>query len=506
MNRNSIDSFNQLLEKLLRDNKTNKYANFYSKLNENISVSYLARVLSEIWNDTPPIKSVNPDLLKFVWYLFHDRGQLLDDLIKYSDSEKFENDMPNDLLIFELLLIRGKYDEISVRTDHLSIRHIRDLRLQDVRARSLILKNMGKEKSGDIDFACLPFKGYFCPPPFERFEPGDGITRLCCGGYMHISAGNPYEQDFDEIWNSDIALAVRESILSGSYEYCNKMLCPKLQNFDLIKSEDINDEYLQNIIRTKDVKFPTCYPRIVFLQTDIRCNLKCPSCRSGYRQTETNYLKNVEDNILKEVFAYNLKTLQISTSGDPFASPHYIRILKSLDPEKNKIDSFIIMTNGLLLNEKRWDSIRNIHGYNRLVLAISIDAAEKDTYEKLRSGGKWDILQENLNFISKLRKTNKISMLVFNFVVQNDNYKEMIKFIDMSREFGVDKIHFSQIASNPAMTKEYFEYQAIQFPTHENHDEFVLILNSPAFEDEIINLNNLLYLKKYSQCEIVEVG
>jgi len=73
---------------------------------------------------------------------------------------------------------------------------------------------------------------------------------------------------------------------------------------------------------------------------------------------------------------------------------------------------------------------------------ISIDASDKETYEKLRRGAKWEILCENMNFVSELRKNNAIERLQLNFVIQNENYNQMEKFIDLGRQWNVDEIIF----------------------------------------------------------------
>ena len=56
---------------------------------------------------------------------------------------------------------------------------------------------------------------------------------------------------------------------------------------------------------------------------------------------------------------------------------------------------------------------------------ISIDAATKETYETVRRGGKWDVLERNLKFINSIET---LDYLTVSFVAQKANYKEMVDF------------------------------------------------------------------------------
>ena len=42
---------------------------------------------------------------------------------------------------------------------------------------------------------------------------------------------------------------------------------------------------------------------------------------------------------------------------------------------------------------------------------MSIDAATKETYDKIRVGGDWDLLMKNIEMLSRLRVEGKINIL-----------------------------------------------------------------------------------------------
>ena len=66
-----------------------------------------------------------------------------------------------------------------------------------------------------------------------------------------------------------------------------------------------------------------------------------------------------------------------------------------------------LLSNGLLFNQTNWEKfIDNKTGY--IMLTVSIDAATKETYEKIRRSGNFDILKQNMQFASKLRKAGQL--------------------------------------------------------------------------------------------------
>jgi MoaA/NifB/PqqE/SkfB family radical SAM enzyme len=132
--------------------------------------------------------------------------------------------------------------------------------------------------------------------------------------------------------------------------------------------------------------------------------------------------------------------VHIGSDGDPFASTVYRHFMEQT-PERDNI-KYSILTNGLMFKEFHTRVPNVIHNLNEL--GVSVDVASKDTYEKLRLGGKWDKINENLECIAKLRQKNNFRF-VLHFVVQQDNYHEMSKIIDLGEKYGADRVWLNKI-------------------------------------------------------------
>ena len=80
---------------------------------------------------------------------------------------------------------------------------------------------------------------------------------------------------------------------------------------------------------------------------------------------------------------------------------------------------------------KYWERVK--HQKFRSII-ISVDAATKETYEKIRVGGKWEELLTSLSLIAE--KRNKFEHIVINMTVMRSNYREIPQFIDLAESYG----------------------------------------------------------------------
>jgi len=123
---------------------------------------------------------------------------------------------------------------------------------------------------------------------------------------------------------------------------------------------------------------------------------------------------------------------------------------------------------------------------------ISIDAATKETYEKhTRIGGNWEILLDNLNFITTIPT---IRHYIFSFVVQDTNYKEMYDFYRMIESYmskREDKIKWevktNVITNWGTYADDVFNQKDVSNPTHQEHSEFLIQL------EKVKNLPNIVH-------------
>ena len=99
-----------------------------------------------------------------------------------------------------------------------------------------------------------------------------------------------------------------------------------------------------------------------------------------------------------------------------------------------------IVTNGLLMNEER---IKKLSKYN-LNLKISIDAVDKETYEQIRVGGKFETLVENLEILKKYKDAGANFKCELGAVIINKNYEKIDDIVNFAIKYGFENIIFQK--------------------------------------------------------------
>ena len=148
----------------------------------------------------------------------------------------------------------------------------------------------------------------------------------------------------------------------------------------------------------------------------------------------------VVDKLLSSGYLDQAKSLILSGRGEVFYSPYYRRLLETDLKRKN----IHILSNGILFNETNWNWLKN--KYETIDVQISVDAATKETYSKLR-GGNFDVLLKNLHMLAVLHRQGRIRKFKLNFLVQRDNFHEMIAFVQLGRALSVDCIEFQKMSN-----------------------------------------------------------
>ena len=361
---------------------------------------------------------------------------------------------------------------------------------------------------------------YVCEEPFLYTDVHTHGQFVCCPawGPPNIKVdidGTPNEKLFNESddvqrnWTSDTAYQIRKSVYDGSYSVCNHDLCPKLnqlKNSNIIPEkvllkEDFEKKY--NIRNLEDIKNFSTPPEEILFGFDRSCNLQCPSCRvslvtndnveSKAYKNKLHLLKSIEDS-----YGSNLKRILVTGSGDPFYSTIYRQYLQNFDKSKYpNLESLQIITNGVILNEKMWNSLKAAP-YIKFI-EISIDAGNKFTYENVtRLNGDWDRLISNLKFIATL---DTIDDIVCSMVVSKNNYKEMKEFYNLITEIFKDckgglGINYRQIAN--WWTYDLKQLKDLQVFEEEHSDFYDFLIELKKIHDlPFVNHNFHHIISKY---------
>lgn len=335
--------------------------------------------------------------------------------------------------------------------------------------------------------------GRVCATPFQQLDVLERSTHQCCASWLKTSAGDLSQHEWQEVWNSPTAQAVRASMLDGSYRYCNKIACPRIQASHWTPETDLaqNPQWAEMVAEGR-TEVPQG-PEVVNLAYDRTCNLSCPSCRTE-RFAATDAERATYDRMQERAILpmlKNAKRVMVTGSGDPFASKNFRRLLEQLTPEEYPDLRFQVMTNGMLFTPAQWAKFPTLHG-RTAVLKISVDAATGPTHELLRRGAKWPIVVENMIFAGELIKAGLIENFDLVFVVQTENFREMGDAVDLAHAVGATCVYFARITNWGTFTDRQYADKAVFLPTHPDHAEFLERMQDPRLLDPIAFLGDLV--------------
>lgn len=297
-----------------------------------------------------------------------------------------------------------------------------------------------------VKFATKNYQNKVCLQPFSSIEVNvNGNVALCgCYNWMPTMVGNLLKNNIHELLSSELAIDIRRSIHSGSYEYCNENTCGVIADNYLV---DINQLSTEDQNKVKNYTQYTM-PREIFFAGDLTCNLSCPSCRTQVIKTPDHQVEvqaQLGELVKNNLFVAGTNdpiTLHLSTTGEVFASPMLLSFLSTINVKDFPNLSIWLQTNGLLAPRK-WEAIGDAIQRVKNV-TVTIDAAKAETYEKLRRGGKWPDLQKAMRFLQQKKSELGITLHT-RMVVQQENSNQIEDFYLMSKDFDADKVEYARI-------------------------------------------------------------
>lgn len=310
-----------------------------------------------------------------------------------------------------------------------------------------------------------------------------GNVMACCSAF-ELTFGNCLYTSIEEIIHGIPAQIALLSIKNRTYSFCSN-LCFMYRNNGYRLSDE--NEIQNNPRREQDM--PQIKDFVVQLGYDRSCNLACPSCRAHritFPEDPQHIVQMIHDEA-KSMTKLHPKNLRIG-NGELFFSKYYRDIVFN-SYESNSIS---LITNGILFNGQNWNKLRS--RYKKIAIEFSIDAVTEDTYTKLRRGNFIQLL-ENLHYASILRKMGEMLRFSISFVIQVENFREMVDFVEMGNSLGADCIHFMKLNNFGHISKDAFVQMDVYDPNNYHHSEFVDMLTNPCFRLPNVkfdNLNNFL--------------
>jgi radical SAM protein with 4Fe4S-binding SPASM domain len=287
----------------------------------------------------------------------------------------------------------------------------------------------------------------FCKLPWTRMKIHyNGDVSMCCH-QSYFRLGNILEQDWQEIWFSPKADEIRKTTSQNQlHENCKKIECPffyaNLNNTQLF---EINDNGYPS-----EIEFDLHASHCNFGGKKADPKNTCIMCPRSYPEV-SNSLTTIKDNAnaivekIKPILPH-INSLAVMGLAEIFWQNKIFEIfdLLSFKEYSDKI-SFWANTNGSVFDTKSIEKFAEF--VRKSVICFSIDAANEETYLKIRKNNVFDKVINNLKNWNRVRKNlNKLGdnhqLSIYNNI-NLLNVNEISDMVVMAKELEVDAIYLT---------------------------------------------------------------
>ena len=216
-------------------------------------------------------------------------------------------------------------------------------------------------------------------------------------------------------------------------------------------------------------------PVILELETSTYCNINPPCVMCYPRIFKDSTMKDtfIDQKALEHLLEYIhiFRNISLHGVGEPLVGNTLFKILEKIDTDSSVVH---FTSNGLLLSE---DKSRYLVERKLKLLNLSIDAASKETYYKLRHSD-FDLVINNIRTLSSLKKlmNSDYPQIMMNMTLMKENICEALAFVDLAKELGATYVYYS-------ILNEFRDYEVYNGEFRYNYKEQMPDYISKYFQD-----------------------
>lgn len=191
------------------------------------------------------------------------------------------------------------------------------------------------------------------------------------------------------------------------------------------------DEYRSHWAAASKMEYVPDFPLFVRFETKFRCNLRCKMCVHGHPELARGYSYPGEMSfktycrLIDECVEHDCPSIGVNHANEPLLDRDLVERIHYA-AQKGIMDIHL-NTNAVLLTEELAKRLLD-SGLTRL--CFSIDAATKETFQKIRVGADYDLIMRNIDMFLELKEKGGYTLPVTraSMVLQEDNADEVEQF------------------------------------------------------------------------------
>ncbi len=208
----------------------------------------------------------------------------------------------------------------------------------------------------------------------------------------------------------------------------------------------IGEKNLQRVVGLKNRLIPSKERYLILIDTTDGCNLKCTFCTRD--NLKPILMKASEfDTILRRLKGH-ISSLQLSCAWEYSIAKNSAEVLRILG--KHNVPSTSLYTNGNVLTDEMAEALID----SRLEqFVVSIGEAKKETYERIRAGGRFERVISNIKKLAALKNQRSVThpKICANLTLIRTNIEELPDFVDLAHEIGITEIRGRHLILNKGL-------------------------------------------------------
>jgi len=177
---------------------------------------------------------------------------------------------------------------------------------------------------------------------------------------------------------------------------------------------------------TKLIYWLRPYPPYIEIEVTTRCNMKCVMCEHTYWNEPEKDMSFEEFKYILDQFP-RLHWIGLTGIGESFLNKDFLKMLSFA-----KSKSFIVeIYDNFSLIDK--DTASELIRLKIDTVYASIDAATKETYEKIRPGGNFERVINNVRYFMEAKRIKGAPLTAFNFhyIISKYNIHELLAYLEL---------------------------------------------------------------------------
>lgn len=223
------------------------------------------------------------------------------------------------------------------------------------------------------------------------------------------------------------------------------------------------------------LKTGDCFPIYVEIGVTNRCNHRCVFCAlDWFEKKPLDIDTEVMKRALCEMAECGVKSVMFAGDGEPLM---HRDICEFISYAKIHGLDIALATNGVLFDREKLEKTLPSLSWIR----FSVDAGTSIIHKKIHRGGSkdFDRVLKNIRDAVAIKKRDNLSVVIgVQFLLIPDNLDDLVPFIELFKEIGVDNVQIKPYSQHPLSKNRY----SIEYAQYQGIEATVRKLEAPEFQ------------------------